>query len=96
LVPRLGARGDAPISPLYYKHIAEKHPTKPHTYFEDLHRLTASSEDVVREIAEQIWANSHVALRKYAWGSRAVVCLVVALASLAWVAVILAIRSVGG
>ncbi|MCF6733713.1 Pycsar system effector family protein [Blastococcus sp. KM273129] len=96
LVPRLGARGDAPISPLYYKHIAEKHPTKPHTYFLDLHRLTASSEDLVREIAEQVWANSHVALRKYTWGSRAVVCLVAALASLAWVAVILAIRSVGG
>jgi hypothetical protein len=96
LVPRLGLRADTPDSPLYYKHIAQKHPAKPHTYFEDLHRLTASKEDLVREIAEQVWANSHVALRKYTWGSRAIVCLVAALASLAWVAVILAIRSVGG
>lgn len=94
LVPRLGSRADVPESPLYYKHIAGKHPSKPHTYFQDLHRLTASPEDLVREIAEQVWANSHVALRKYKWASRAIVVLVGALAMLAWVALILAVRSV--
>ncbi len=96
LVPRLGPRADLPESPLYYKHIAGKHPSRPHTYFQDLHRLTASAEDLVREIAEQVWANSHVALRKYTWASRAMVFLVTALAMLAWVALILAIRSVRG
>jgi hypothetical protein len=94
LLPRLGARADAPDSPLYFKHVARKHPRKPHTYFEDLHRLTASADDLVREIAEQVWANSHVAARKYSWATRAVICLVTALAALASVASILAWRSV--
>lgn len=95
-LPRLGNPSDAPDSPLYFRHIAAKHPTKPHTYFDDLHRLTASAEDLVREIAEQVWANSQVASRKYAWATRAVTCLVAALAALAWVALILAVRSVKG
>lgn len=96
LLPRLGAQADEPDSPLYFKHIANKHPRKPHTYFRDLHRLTASAEDLVQEIAEQVWANSHVAARKYTWASRAVACLVAALAALACVALILSVRSVTG
>lgn len=95
-IPRLGRRADAPESPLYFKHIAKKHPRKPHTYFDDLSRLTASAEDLVGEIAEQVWANSQVAARKYTWASRAVICLAIALLMLGWVALILAVRSIKG
>jgi peptidoglycan/LPS O-acetylase OafA/YrhL len=95
-LPRLGGRAEEPNSLIYFKHIAHRHPTKPHTYFDDLHRLTASAEQLVREVAEQVWANSQVANRKYTWASRAVVCLVIAVAALAWVAWILAYRSVRG
>lgn len=72
---RPGSRADAPDSPLYFRHIVAKHPTKPHTYCEEVHRLTANAEDLVREIAEQVWANSQVASRKYARATRVVTCL---------------------
>lgn len=90
--PRLRHR-DEPKSPLFFHHIARKH-TGPATYVRELSLLTAKTEDLVAEIAEQVYWNSTVAHRKYKWASWAIRTLLLALASVAAVAALLGGNSV--
>lgn len=85
---------EADPSPLFFHDIATKHPRRPHTYYDDLHRLTSSPETLVREIAEQVWANSQVTDHKYTWATRAVICLLIAVLGLGLVALYVGVRSV--
>jgi Family of unknown function (DUF5706) len=94
LWPRLRAK-EPPTSALYFDHIARRHPKSAATYIEEFKHLVASPENLRDQLAQQIWANAHVARRKYRWAGEALVCLVVALGALAAVASYLALASVG-
>lgn len=78
--PRMRHR-DEPKSPLFFHHIARKH-SGPATYVAELSLLTDRAEDLVAEIAEQVYWNSTVAHRKYAWASRAIRALLLTLVSM--------------
>lgn len=94
LWPRLRAK-EPPTSALYFDHIARRHPKSAATYIEEFKHLVASPEDLRDQLAQQIWANAHVARRKYQRAGEALVCLVVALGALAAVASYLAVISTG-
>jgi hypothetical protein len=79
--PRLRHR-DEPKSPLFFHHIARKH-SGPTSYVQELSLLTGRAEDLVAEIAEQVYWNSMVAHRKYTWASWAIRALLLALISMA-------------
>ncbi|MEV1198636.1 Pycsar system effector family protein [Microbispora rosea] len=78
--PRLRSK-EPPTSLLYFQHIARAHPTAD-AYVASMISLTKDIEALVTEIARQGWANSKVAHRKYVWGARAVVCLLLSLVAL--------------
>lgn len=84
LWPRLKSR-EAPTSPLYFNHIARKHPDSS-TYYQTLKLLSSASEDMVRELAAQVWSNAHVAHKKFRWAGYAMVALIASLVALAVVA----------
>ncbi|GAB7072128.1 hypothetical protein H7J06_31465 [Mycobacterium hodleri] len=95
LWPRL-ARGEAPTSALYFDHIARKHPHSSGPYIEELRALLLAPDDLLSQLAQQVWANARVARRKFqavGWG---LVSLFAAGAALALVVLDLAIRSVSG
>ncbi|WP_407702774.1 Pycsar system effector family protein [Streptomyces xylophagus] len=81
LWPRLRSK-EPPVSLLYFNHTARAHATDS-SYIDALLVLTSDPEALVKEIAAQGWANSHVAHKKYLWGGYAVRCLLVALLFLA-------------
>ena len=85
LWPRLGKRGN-PTSLLYFDHVARGHPVHD-TYVEQLLKLTTDLDALGSEIAQQSWANSQVARRKYYWGGWAIRSLIMALAILAATAI---------
>lgn len=89
LWPRLRAK-EPPTSALYFDHIARRHPKSAASYIAEFKQLVASPEALRDQLAQQIWANAHVARRKHFWAGEALVCLVVALGALAAVALYLA------
>lgn len=93
LWPRLKHAED-PTSPLYFDHIARAH-SKVDTYREALRLLTASSDDIVHELAGQVWANAHVAHKKFAWTSRAIAFVMAALLMLAVLVILIGLDSIG-
>ena len=92
LWPRLRSRED-PTSALYFNHIARAH-SSPATYQETLRLLTSNSDELIKEIAGQVWANAGVAHRKYHWSSRALAALIVSLVLLGAVTVVIALGSI--
>lgn len=66
LLPRLWSR-EEPKSNLYFYHIARKHPKKSNgtEYLATLSALTKDHAALVAEISGQVWANSHVAKKKF-------------------------------
>lgn len=82
LWPRLRSKED-PTSVLFFNHIARKHRDSLTTYVQTLITLTTDHDSLVKELAQQIWANSLVATAKYKWGSRAIACLLLAIPMLA-------------
>lgn len=77
LWPRLRQR-DEPTSPLYFNHIARAH-ADASTYHDTLRLLTADKDQIIRELAVQVWANAHVAHKKYKWAALAISSVVGAL-----------------
>jgi hypothetical protein len=65
LWPRLRSR-EQPTNPLYFNHIARAHPDVA-TYHDTFRLLTADKDQIIREVAAQVWANAHVAHKKYRW-----------------------------
>lgn len=88
LRPRLWTR-DEPTSTLYFHHIARKHGrgNGGAAYASALSELTANSDQLVAEIAGQIWANAHVARTKYTWGSLGLTCILLSILPLAATAI---------
>ncbi|MGW2614683.1 Pycsar system effector family protein [Streptomyces sp. NPDC001500] len=91
LRPRLRSK-EEPTSTLYYHHIARKYTRGQGSglYIESLKSLTADSDQLVAEIASQVWANAHVARDKYRWGNYGLMSLLLAIPSL--VATVLALH----
>lgn len=80
-------------SHLYYRDIASAHPKVPNgaaTYVSALQGLAMDKSNVVAEVAAQVWANAHVATRKYAWVTWAINALLGGLAALTIVVLLLA------
>ena len=88
LWPRLRATED-PTSVLYFSHIARRRES-PATYAETLMLLTSDTQALTKEIAHQVRWNAGVAHTKYLWAGRALSCLLVAIAALAFTAAIVA------
>lgn len=88
--PRLRA-GEEPTSALYYHHIARRHARGKGSdeYSQLVAEITGNAEQLVNEVASQIWANAHVASEKYAWINRTMAAFLAALPCLAAVAVII-------
>lgn len=84
LWPRLKSK-EPPTSPLYFNHIARQH-ADGSTYHDTLKLVTSKPEDMVRELAAQIWANAHVSQKKFRWAGYSIVALILSLAGLAVVA----------
>jgi Family of unknown function (DUF5706) len=84
-------RRDLPSSLVYFDHVARSPDESPATYANALRGLLSDPEALTREIAEQIWATSHVASGKYNWLNRALVSLFAAIAGLGVAAVIFAV-----
>jgi hypothetical protein len=93
LWPRLRNHDD-PTSPLYFNHIARAHPNVS-TYHETLRLLTADKSQIIRELAAQVWANAHVAHKKYRWAALAIASVVAALMSLGVTVVLLEAQTKG-
>ena len=81
LWPRLKATED-PTSTLYFNHIARRHRNGHGEYAKALRDLIQDKERLVGEISEQVWANAHVATKKYRWGSLALISLFIGIALL--------------
>ncbi len=95
LRPRLRSQEEA-TSKLYFDHIARRHTgTDPAPYQQELAALVASPSSLIAEIAQQVWSNARVAKAKYKWSAWALVALAVALISIALVAAVLGIMSLG-
>ncbi|MCW2539620.1 MAG: hypothetical protein JWN95_1345 [Frankiales bacterium] len=93
LWPRLRQQ-DEPTSPLYFNHIARAHPD-PTTYHETLRLLTADKSQIIRELAVQVWANAHVAHKKYKWAALAIASVVGALMALGVTVILLEAQTRG-
>jgi hypothetical protein len=95
LIPRLGTR-EEPTSLIYFYHIARKYAKAfgSARYVEELRALSENSDELLREIAAQIWANAHVARQKYRWSSRALVALLLAILALAAAAIAASVQNV--
>jgi len=94
LWPRLRPK-EPPTSRLYFDHIARQHPDVS-TYRETLHLLTGDSDEIVREVAAQVWANAHVSRKKYRWSGWAIAAIIVSLGALAILTLFLGIGSLSG
>lgn len=69
---------------IYFMHIAQRYPRPDDmpAYVARLQELTGDPDGLIREIGAQIWANSHVAARKFRWANLAVGALALAFAAL--------------
>jgi hypothetical protein len=63
LAPRL--RMGEPRSLLYFDHVARRYANDAKGFVDNFVRLAADEERFARQLAEQLWANSKVARRKY-------------------------------
>lgn len=90
LRPRLRSQED-PTNGLYFNHIARAHPTV-QTYQETLQLLTSNSDHVIKEIGSQIWANAHVAHKKFCWAGLGLYALMLAGACLGGTALDITLR----
>jgi hypothetical protein len=87
LRPRLRSpKGSANL--LYYDHIASKYHTNIDAYTDSLTTLILDHKALIVAIAGQVWANAHVARRKYYWGSVGIISLLLALVALAATAIL--------
>lgn len=93
LWPRLKAN-EPPTSPIYFDHIAREHADVA-TYRDTLHLLSSNTSEITRELAVQVWANAHLAHKKYRWAGLAIVALIVSLGALAVVAIALGVAPRG-
>lgn len=91
LWPRLLPK-EPPTNRFYFDHIARQHPEAA-TYLDVLHQLAGSKDDIVRELAAEVWANAHISQKKFRWAGRAIAALIVSLGALATVALFLGIGS---
>jgi hypothetical protein len=83
LWPRFHATRNA-LSPLYFRHIALGYPAPADAsaYVASLRELTRDPEALTTEIATQVWANAHIAKRKYTWANLSLAALVLAFLTL--------------
>lgn len=84
LVPRIWRERD-PVNSLYFDHIARSHPRSggSSSYSLKLHSLITNDGRLVNEIADQVWANSHIARDKFRWVNLGVLAILLALLALA-------------
>ena len=85
-------RRDEATSLLYFHHIARRYPDSPQAYVEALCDLTRERERLAAGIAAQIWANAHVATRKFHWVNLGIGALLGGLALLGVTCALLALR----
>jgi hypothetical protein len=88
LWPRAGAAGK-PANLLYFGDIARRYPDSPTRYTAALKALLREPDSLVDEIANQIWANSHVARVKFRWANIGLGVLMAALLILGLICVLL-------
>ena len=81
LWPRVG-RSREPVSLLYFGEIARRYPDSPAPYAAALTALLREPERLAEQIANQIWANSLVAARKFRWANIGLSVLISALLAL--------------
>jgi hypothetical protein len=93
LWPRLTSR-EQPTSPLYFNHIARAH-ADVSTYHDAFRLLTGDKEQIIREVAVQVWANAHVAHKKYRWAGVAIAAVIAALLCLAVTAILIEAQTRG-
>lgn len=84
-----------PSNLLFFAHIARDYADDSPTYTQVLSALTSDKRGLTEHIARQIHANAGVAHRKFRWAERAIRWLALALATLAWVAVLVGERGGG-
>lgn len=87
LRPRLWSRSK-PTSSLYFSHIARQHGRSAgaEQYRALVRRLTVDEEALTDQIADQIWANAHVARAKFSWANVGLTAILLALFALAFTA----------
>lgn len=81
LWPRV-ARFREPASLLYFGEIARRYPDSPAPYAEALTALLREPDRLAEQIANQIWANSLIAARKFRWANIGLGVLISALLAL--------------
>jgi hypothetical protein len=81
LWPRVG-RSREPVSLLYFGEIARRYPDSPVPYAAALTALLREPERLAEQIANQIWANSLIAARKFRWANIGLGVLISALLAL--------------
>ncbi|UXY27241.1 Pycsar system effector family protein [Streptomyces sp. HUAS TT20] len=72
---------EQPPNLLFFEHIARAYRSPEDGYTQALSRLLADDRKLTTAVAEQIWANAHVARQKYFWSSIGTVLLLYAFAS---------------
>ncbi|MFM9700230.1 Pycsar system effector family protein [Streptomyces europaeiscabiei] len=72
-----------PPNLLFFEHVAHAYRSPEDGYTEALSRLLVDDRTLTAAVAEQIWANAHVARRKYFWSGVGTVLLLCALAAVA-------------
>ncbi len=90
---RLRSR-EQPTSPLYFNHIARPH-ADVSTYHDTFRLLTADKNQIIRDVAAQVWANAHVAHKKYRWAGLAIAAVIGALVCLGITAVLIEAQARG-
>lgn len=67
---------------LFYSHIAKKYKEDEPSYQEVFTALTLNKLELTKHIANQVWANSAVAHRKFKWSTRSIFFLTITVISL--------------
>jgi Family of unknown function (DUF5706) len=88
LWPRIG-RFREPVSLLYFGEIARRYPDSPAPYAEALTALLREPDRLAEQIANQIWANSLIAARKFRWANIGLGVLISALLALGFTCALL-------
>src|SRR4051812_24698837 len=88
LRPRLWNR-EKSSSLIYFSHISRSYKRRDGKggYQAAFLALLANSEDLIHEIASQVWANAHIARQKYRWSNLGLMCVLVSLPLLAAAAI---------
>jgi hypothetical protein len=94
LVPRVWSAKD-PANALYFHHIAQLHVRSAGStsYSVVFRSLIANNERLINEIADQIWANAHIARAKFRWGNLGLTSLLLAVITLAATVLIVSIQT---